>query len=40
VKDGTWDERAGQLAALINSLLRGQRYTFVSPELHPLMEGR
>ena len=40
VKDGTWDERARQLAALINSLLRGQRYTFVSPELHPLMEGR
>src|SRR3984885_10344016 len=40
VKDGTWDDRACQLAALINSLLRGQRYTFVSPELHPLMEGR
>jgi glycosyltransferase involved in cell wall biosynthesis len=40
VKDGTWDERAGQLATLINSLLRGQRYTFASTELHPLMEGR
>jgi glycosyltransferase involved in cell wall biosynthesis len=39
VKDGTWDERARQLAALINSLLRGQRYTFASAELHPLMEG-
>jgi glycosyltransferase involved in cell wall biosynthesis len=39
VKDGTWDERAAQLAVLINSLLRGQRYTFVSAELHPLMEG-
>ena len=40
VKDGTWDERASQLAALINSLLRGQRYTHPSAELHPLMEGR
>ncbi len=40
VKDGTWDERAHQLAALINSLLRGQRYTVSSAELHPLMEGR
>jgi glycosyltransferase involved in cell wall biosynthesis len=39
VKDGTWDERARQLAALINSLLRGQHYTFASAELHPLMEG-
>jgi glycosyltransferase involved in cell wall biosynthesis len=39
VKDGTWDERARQLAALINSLLRGQRYTHPSAELHPLMEG-
>src|ERR1700678_1664830 len=39
VKDGTWDERARQLAALINSLLRGQRYTFASAELHPLMGG-
>jgi glycosyltransferase involved in cell wall biosynthesis len=39
VKDGTWDERAAQLAVLINSLLRGQRYTFVSAGLHPLMEG-
>jgi glycosyltransferase involved in cell wall biosynthesis len=40
VKDGTWDERARQLAALINSLLRGQRYIFASAELHPLMGGR
>jgi glycosyltransferase involved in cell wall biosynthesis len=39
VKDGTWDERAGQLAALINSLLRGQRYTHPSAELRPLMES-
>ena len=39
VKDGTWDERASQLAALINSLLRGQRYTHPSPDLRPLMEG-
>jgi glycosyltransferase involved in cell wall biosynthesis len=39
VKGGTWDERARQLAALINSLLRGQRYTHPSAELHPLMEG-
>jgi glycosyltransferase involved in cell wall biosynthesis len=39
VKDGTWDERARQLAALIHSLLRGQRYTHPSAELHPLMEG-
>jgi glycosyltransferase involved in cell wall biosynthesis len=40
VKDGTWDERARQLAALINSLLRGQRYSHLSPELYPLTEGR
>ncbi len=40
VKDGTWDERARQLAALINSLLRGQRYTHPSTEFHPLLEGR
>ncbi len=40
VKDGTWDERARQLAMLINSLLRGQRYAHSSGELHPLMEGR
>jgi glycosyltransferase involved in cell wall biosynthesis len=39
VKDGTWDERARQLAALISSLLRGQRYTHPSAKLHPLMEG-
>jgi glycosyltransferase involved in cell wall biosynthesis len=39
VKDGTWDERASQLAALINSLLRGQRYSHLSPELYPLTEG-
>jgi glycosyltransferase involved in cell wall biosynthesis len=39
VKDGTWDERAGQLAALINSLLHGQRYRFASAELHLLKEG-
>jgi glycosyltransferase involved in cell wall biosynthesis len=39
VKEGTWDERASQLAALIHSLLRGQRYLHPSAELHPLMEG-
>jgi glycosyltransferase involved in cell wall biosynthesis len=39
VKEGTWDERARQLAALINSLLRGQRYSHLSPELSPLTEG-
>jgi glycosyltransferase involved in cell wall biosynthesis len=38
VKDGTWDARASQLATLIHSLLRGQRYTYTSPELQPLME--
>ena len=39
VKDGTWDERASQLAALIHSLLQGQRYSHLSPELYPLTEG-
>jgi glycosyltransferase involved in cell wall biosynthesis len=39
VKDGTWDERSRQLAVLINSLLRGQRYAYPSGELHPLMGG-
>jgi glycosyltransferase involved in cell wall biosynthesis len=39
VKEGTWDERASQLAALINSLLQGQRYSHLSPELYPLTEG-
>jgi UDP-galactopyranose mutase len=38
VRDGTWDRRANQLAALINSLLRGQRYSYSSSTLHPLME--
>jgi glycosyltransferase involved in cell wall biosynthesis len=38
VKDGTWDERAKQLAALIHSLLRGQRYIHPSPEFQPVME--
>jgi glycosyltransferase involved in cell wall biosynthesis len=28
VKDGTWDARAGELAALIDSVLRGRRYTY------------
>lgn len=40
VKEGTWDERASQLAALIHSLLQGQRYSHFSPELQPLTEGR
>jgi glycosyltransferase involved in cell wall biosynthesis len=39
VKDGTWDARASQLAALIHSLLRGQPYEYPFAELHPLMEG-
>ncbi len=39
VKDGTWDERASQLAALIRSLLRGQPHSHLSPELYPLAEG-
>jgi glycosyltransferase involved in cell wall biosynthesis len=39
VKDGTWDERASQLAALIHSLLQGQRYSHLSHELYPLAEG-
>jgi glycosyltransferase involved in cell wall biosynthesis len=39
VKDGTWDERARHLAALIASLLRGQPYSHPSTELHPIMEG-
>jgi glycosyltransferase involved in cell wall biosynthesis len=38
VKGGTWDERARQLAALIQSLLRGQPYSYPSAELHPLLE--
>jgi glycosyltransferase involved in cell wall biosynthesis len=38
VRDGTWDQRASQLAALLNSLLRGQRYSHSSSTLHPLME--
>ena len=33
VKGGTWDERARQLAALIQSLLRGQAYSYPSAEL-------
>jgi glycosyltransferase involved in cell wall biosynthesis len=28
VKDGTWDARARELAALIDSVLRGRRYTY------------
>jgi hypothetical protein len=40
VKNGTWDERASQLAVLIQSLLRGQPYSYPTAELHPLMEGR
>jgi glycosyltransferase involved in cell wall biosynthesis len=39
VKEGTWDARASQLAALIHSLLQGRRYSHVSPELCPLPEG-
>jgi glycosyltransferase involved in cell wall biosynthesis len=32
VKDGTWDKRASQLAALIKSLLRGQRHVHLAEE--------
>lgn len=39
VRCGTWDARAAELAMLIQSLLRGQRYAHVSGELHPLTEG-
>jgi glycosyltransferase involved in cell wall biosynthesis len=39
VKEGTWDERASQLAALVHSLLQGRRYSHLSPELSPLTEG-
>jgi glycosyltransferase involved in cell wall biosynthesis len=39
VSQDTWDVRAGQLAALINSLLQGGRYSHSSSELHPLLEG-
>jgi glycosyltransferase involved in cell wall biosynthesis len=37
----TWDTRARQLAALIDSVLRGRRYTYASGELHSatLREG-
>jgi hypothetical protein len=38
VKDGTWDERARQLAALIHALLRGHRHLHSSPTLHPVTE--
>ena len=38
VKEGTWDQRASELAALIHFLLGGQRYKHPSAELHPLME--
>src|ERR1700761_2173983 len=31
VKDGTWDARATELAALIHSLLNGQRYSYAQP---------
>ena len=40
VRNGTWDERARQLAALINSLLCGERYSHPSGALQPLVEGR
>jgi len=39
VRDGTWDERASQLAALLHSLLRGERYTHSPAEL-PSLVGR
>jgi glycosyltransferase involved in cell wall biosynthesis len=39
VSRDTWDARAGQLAALIHSLLQGHRYLHASSELQPLMEG-
>jgi glycosyltransferase involved in cell wall biosynthesis len=39
VRHDTWDARAAQLAALIDSLLQGHRYLHASSELQPLMEG-
>jgi glycosyltransferase involved in cell wall biosynthesis len=39
VKEGTWDQRASQLATLINSLLDGHRYKHPAQEFHPLMGG-
>jgi glycosyltransferase involved in cell wall biosynthesis len=38
VRGGTWDARAEELAVLINSLLRGQRYLHASAKWHPLLE--
>jgi glycosyltransferase involved in cell wall biosynthesis len=37
VRDCTWDARARQLAALIDSVLRGRRYTY--PYSTTLLEG-
>ena len=39
VRDGTWDKRASELAALIHSLLRGQRYTHSPAEMPSLVGG-
>jgi glycosyltransferase involved in cell wall biosynthesis len=37
VKDSTWDARARQLAALIDSVLRGRRYTYQATASLPAM---
>jgi glycosyltransferase involved in cell wall biosynthesis len=39
VRQNTWDARATQLAALIRSLLRGQRYAHATADLQLLTEG-
>ena len=39
VRQNTWDARAAQLAALIGSLLRGQRYAHATADLQLLTEG-
>jgi glycosyltransferase involved in cell wall biosynthesis len=39
VKHSTWDARAVELAALMQSLLQGGRYLHSSTPLHPLLEG-
>ncbi len=40
VRDCTWDARARQLAALIDSVLRGRRYTYLSGEPSTLRERK
>ena len=40
VQQGTWDGRAIELARLIHSLLRGQRYSYPPLRFETVMEGR